>query len=99
MIAPVGAIVGLHVDLRERVSVDDVIETRTGRRYAVLAVRMQGRGKHAGRQHLRCIVIDPEADYDALIARFGVNAKLHRIRWYTRKKGRGSARAGAGRGA
>jgi hypothetical protein len=95
--APPGAIVGLYVDLVARVNVDDVIETRSGRRYAVLAVRVQARGKRAGRQHLRCIVIDPSADYAALIARFGADAKLHRIRWYARKKG--SASAGTSRGA
>jgi hypothetical protein len=74
--APAGAIVGLYVDLVERVDVDDVIETQTGRCYRVLAVRVQQRGKAKGRHHLRCLVLD--ADDTA------GGSKIHRIRWYKR---------------
>lgn len=75
MTAPAGAIVGLYVDLVASVLVDDVIETQTGRAYRVLAVRQQLRGKHAGRQHLRVLVLGE----DELRG-----PRVHRIRWYKR---------------
>lgn len=82
MTAPLGAVVRIHVDLLETVGVGDIIQTGTGRRYSVLGVRIQQRGKHAGRQHLQCLVVandwlpeTPEPD-----------AKLHTIRWYKRGK-------------
>lgn len=78
MTAPVGAEVGLYVDLVAPVEVGDVIETRSGRRYGVLSVRVQERGKHAGRQHLRCLVVEPE---------FVPGGRVHRIRWYRRPGG------------
>lgn len=80
MTAPAGAIVALYVDLVSPVAVDDVIETESGRRYSVIAVRVQARGKHEGRQHLRCIVMpDDEPQH---------GEKTHRIRWYSRSKRR-----------
>jgi hypothetical protein len=79
--APAGAIVGLYVDLVARVGLNDIIETQTGRRYAVLAVREQTRGKHVGRQHLKVIVLGDEE-------RIGENSTVHRIRWYSRGRGR-----------
>jgi hypothetical protein len=85
--APAGAVVGIYVDLVERVGSGDVIETQSGRRYRVLVVREQTRGRHVGRQHLRCLV-DPEATPDDLVyagrdgdTRPGV---VHTIRWYAR---------------
>lgn len=83
--APIGAEVGLYLDLQERVALGDIIETRSGRRYAVLAVRVQERGKNRGRQHLRVIVLASNEDPPT-------GARIHRIRWYSRNKG--SARAG-----
>ena len=83
--APVGAVVGLYVDLVARVAIGDVIETQTGRSYQVLAVRVQLRGKHAGRQHLRVLVIE----------RAHPDATIHLIRWYARgntARGSGEAR-------
>ena len=59
MTAPAGAAVGIHVDLIATVAIGDMIETQTGRRYLVVAARVQQRGKHAGRQHLRCVVMSP----------------------------------------
>jgi hypothetical protein len=50
--APEGALVCLHLDLESTVVRGDVIETQTGRRYAVATVRVQERGKHRGRQHV-----------------------------------------------
>ncbi len=81
MTAPAGAIVGIYVDLAQRVAIGDVIETKTGRRYSVLDVRVQGRGWHVGRQHLRVLVMvpgDPLPD----------SGTLHPIRWYARGRGR-----------
>lgn len=78
MVAPVGAVVSLYVDLRALVAPDDVVETQSGRTYRVVSVRVQIRGKHAGRQHLRCIVIDERPAV----------ARVHTIRWYRRAKRR-----------
>ena len=61
MTAPAGAIVGLYVDLLRSVHEQDVIETPSGRRYLVMSVRVQLRGIHRGRQHLRALVMQPDA--------------------------------------
>lgn len=76
--APDGSVVKLYVDLCERVAVGDLIETQTGRRYGVLVVREQQRGKHRGRQHLSCVVIGADRSEP------GPGVRLHRIRWYKR---------------
>ncbi len=73
--AALGAEVGIYVDLIARVEPGDAIVTPTGRTYMVVRVRVQARGKHAGRrQHLRCIVAES--------APAGVT--VHRIVWYAR---------------
>lgn len=77
--APAGSIVKLYVDLAEEVSPCDVIETGTGRKYWVLNVRVQAKGKHRGRQHLACLVLDPDRKDE------GEN-RIHKIRWYKRAK-------------
>jgi hypothetical protein len=87
MTAPIGAMVQLHVDLVATVRIGDVIETQTGRRYSVLGVREQQRGRHAGRQHLQCLVV-PQ-DFQPLTAGPlppDLTPKVHRIRWYARGK-------------
>lgn len=82
MTAPAGAEVGLYVDLDALVSIGDVIETRgSGRRYFVVRVRVQARGKHAGRQHLRVVVMAAD---DPPVANGG--SITHLIRWYKRKR-------------
>jgi hypothetical protein len=86
--APVGAIVALYVDLERRVMVEDIVETRTGRGYRVLVVRMQERGKKAGRQHLRCVVLGEDWLHDLMVTPRD-NRWVHRIRWYRRKAGAG----------
>lgn len=48
MTAPAGAIVRLYVDTRLPLEVGDGIVTGTGRRYEVLELRVQERGKWAG---------------------------------------------------
>jgi hypothetical protein len=88
--APVGAIVSLHVDLVASVGSGDIIMTGTGRRYRILVVREQARGRHIGRQHLRAIVVDDDTEPDEQVyagpdgeLRGGV---VHRIRWYKRER-------------
>jgi hypothetical protein len=81
--APEGAEVGLYVDLLARVRVGHVIQTPSGRRYGVVSVRVQERGIHAGRQHLRCVVLGPDAELSARI-------RLHEIVWYKRGRARRS---------
>lgn len=101
MTAPIGAVVSLYVDLVESVAVGDQIRTGTGRSYEVLAVRVQQRGKAAGRHHLRCIVIDPSdrvncsgliqtQHHNVLCLMCGERGqtcgrRLHTIRWYKRE--------------
>jgi len=82
--APAGAIVKLYIDSDELVRVGHVIETRSGRRYLVLTVRLQQRGKHIGRHHLSALVVGE----DELCP----TPKTHRIHWY--KRSRGGKRAG-----
>lgn len=79
MTAPAGAVVGLYVDLHEVVQLGDVIETQTGRRYLVASTRVQRSGMHAGRQHLRAVVLAPGAELPEV-------GMLHRIVWYRRKR-------------
>lgn len=55
MTAPEGAEVGIYYDGRP-LEPGDALVTPTGRTYLVTAVRRQTRGKHVGRQHLRCVV-------------------------------------------
>lgn len=89
MTAPIGAVVSLYVDLMESVWVGDVIETQTGRRYAVIAVRVQARGKAAGRQHLRCLVVERDTNPVSRLTSEGVTTgeagEIHTIRWYKRE--------------
>jgi hypothetical protein len=79
----VGATVRLYVDLVAAVAVGDLIETTSGRRYNVVDVRVQARGKHAGRQHLHCLVVEPGWLPDPPVG------TLHTIRWYARTPSRG----------
>lgn len=93
MTAPVGAIVALSVDLLADVGPGDIIQTQTGRRYRVLAVRVQARGKTVGRQHLRCLVVDKATEPDGEHTYAGTEGvyrlcMLHNIRWYERAPAR-----------
>lgn len=88
--APVGAVVRLYVDLERQVNEGDIIETRTGRGYRVLSVRVQERGKHEGRQHLSCVVLHAGWLEDAVAGFYDPSsAFIHRIRWYRRERGAG----------
>lgn len=75
---PVGAVVRITYDSECSISLDHVLKTPSGRAYRILELRRQMRGKHAGRYHLRCIVIDEIPD-DAIV---------HPICWYSRDKTR-----------
>lgn len=77
MKAPAGAVVSLYVDLCRPVQRGHVIETQTGRQYGVLSVRVQMRGAHSGRQHLKCLVLSDEDEV-------APSTIIHRIRWYKR---------------
>lgn len=79
--APPGAVVGIYVDSAKRIDRLDVIETGTGRRYQVVTVRVQKRGLHCGRQHLKCLVLHPSDDP-------GRATPVHRINWHRRGRGK-----------
>ncbi len=81
MIAPAGAIVGLYYDGGVPVAVGDAIVTRSGRAYLVVEARRQERGKHVGRWHLRCEVLEDTPGE-------GFAARVHPLRWYKRAKKR-----------
>lgn len=81
--APAGATVRIYIDLAAEVAIGDVIETQTGRRYGVTAVRVQQRGKSVGRQHLRCVVLER-----SMTVRQWVQTTIHQIRWYRRGRSR-----------
>lgn len=57
----------------------DYIRTPTGRTYLIQGIRIQEKGKHAGRMHLSCIVMAadhvPEED-----------ATVHPLHWYSRNR-------------
>lgn len=78
--APIGRNVSIYMDAREILGIGDLVVTGTGRCYRVTSNRIQEKGKHAGRQHLRVDVVDreqamAEADEDTLIIR---------LAWYSR---------------
>jgi hypothetical protein len=52
----------------------NALVTRTGRTYVIVEVRRQVRGRHAGRQHLRCLVAAPGS----------FTGKAHPLVWYAR---------------
>lgn len=55
----------------------DYLQTRSGRRYLVLAVRVQRKGKHVGRQHVTALVVAPEHKVEQ-------DARVHSLRWHSR---------------
>lgn len=67
----------LYYDGRTLVDEGDYIQTRTGRTYLIQSVRVQARGKHVGRQHLKCVVMAPEHEIEE-------DAVVHPIYWYAR---------------
>jgi hypothetical protein len=59
-VRPIGSIVSLYYDGWAVAEEGDVIQTTTGRSYRVISNRIQEKGKHAGRQHIKAMVIEPE---------------------------------------
>lgn len=76
MPAAVGSEVGIYYDGVAQVDEGDVIRTSTGRCYRAIHNRIQQKGKHVGRQHLRVQVIDPSEVTEA--------DTVHPIYWYRR---------------
>lgn len=75
---PPGSEVGLYYDAERRVLIgDEIVTATTGRRYLVLAVRIQMRGEHEGRQHLRCVVLADDHERDP-------DSGVHTVHWYRR---------------
>jgi len=67
----------LYYDGARPVEEGDYIRTPTGRTYLVTFARTQTKGKHAGRQHLVTIVMDPDHQVEE-------DATVHPIHWYRR---------------
>jgi hypothetical protein len=80
--APVGAVVRIFCD-GGAILVGDAIRTATGRLYMVIERRVQARGKHAGRQHLRVQVVTEVSE----------DTRICPLRWYRRKKRKAVFRA------
>lgn len=78
MTAPLGAIVGIYWDGLAALQPGDHLRTPSGRQYQVVSVRVQKRGKHRGRQHLRCMVADRDLK----------PGNTYRLRWYARGRAR-----------
>jgi translation elongation factor P/translation initiation factor 5A len=55
--ARVGAIVGLYMDTPRELEENQVIRTTSGRCYRIVELRRQARGKHAGRWHIKGLVL------------------------------------------
>jgi len=75
---PPGSEVSIYYDsIVYRLEPGDYLRTPAGKLYEVLDVRVQERGIHAGRQHLRCLVItiDQVADVQ----------RVFPVHWYPRK--------------
>lgn len=75
--APPGSLVSIYMDTRRDIVVGDEIETRAGRRYEVEHVRIQLRGKHAGRKHMKVRVLAPDHPRDE-------DVTVHPLWWYSR---------------
>ena len=74
--APVGAVVSIYYD-GHLLEPGDALRTPTGRTYIVVHARRQARGKHVGRQHLRCAVAE---------AGVPAGVRVYPLFWYPRKR-------------
>lgn len=75
--APVGALVSIYYDGWQECKPGDALKTPAGRVYIVAEVRKQARGKHIGRQHMKCIVAGSTE---------GVSGKIYPLHWYPRNR-------------
>ena len=80
MKAPIGAVVKIGYDVGEHGdrghAEGHVLRATTGRLYLIVGLRRQARGKHAGRLHLTCVVIDE----------LPLGAVTHPLIWHPRVK-------------
>ena len=74
--APIGREVSLYYDGCQQLEPDNCLQTPTGRTYYITHVRVQTRGQHRGRQHLRAVVVEKPPE----------GSKVHPIYWYPRKR-------------
>ena len=74
MTTPVGGVCRITYDSPRPVAAGDALRTPSGRTYQVREVRIQKRGRHAGRKHLRLLVVDDAPP--------GVT--VHPLIWYKR---------------
>lgn len=77
MKAPAGAVVSLYMDTLRLMEVGDEVRTRSGRRYEVVGLRRQERGKHKGRWHIQARVLPVEHPLDP-------DVTVHTLWWYSR---------------
>lgn len=75
--AKVGDEVGIYFDGRP-VFEGQALRTPTGRTYLIVRRRVQQRGKHRGRQHLRCVIVDETPDGAVIVP----------LVWYPRSRKR-----------
>lgn len=78
--APPGSVVSIYLDTPRGLDVgDEVRTTTTGRRYEVVTVRVQTRGKNVGRKHLKVRVLAPDHPTDP-------DVRVIPVTWYPRPK-------------
>lgn len=78
MKAAAGDVVRIFYDGARGLEERDFLRTTTGRLYWIVGLRRQERGKHVGRLHLRCLVMDPDVE-------LGAGARVHPLFWYRRR--------------
>lgn len=74
--APSGSLVRISYDSPHEVAMGDYLSTTTGRTYVVATVRRQEKGKHRGRWHLLCAVVD------SVPPGTSKGGTFHPLRWY-----------------
>lgn len=79
MTAGIGDVVGIYMDTTQRLIPGNYIQTGAGRTYEIITVRVQTRGKHEGRQHLRVMIVPAENAEGRTVTP---------IRWYSRNRKR-----------
>lgn len=72
-----GSLVNIYYDSPVDIAPGDALKTPSGRTYIIADIRIQKRGKHVGRKHLKCVVSDGAMAY---------SGATHPIYWYPRKK-------------
>ncbi len=75
-VKPPGSVVQITYD-GDTLNEGDALRTPSGRMYGVLAVRVQTRGKHVGRQYLRVLVLEEEP---------GAGTRILPLVWYSRDR-------------